>query len=161
MSALATRRLMSEYKQFKENPDENIKAAPVSDDNLFEWHFTIKGLSGSDFDGGHYHGKLVFPKEYPRRAPDIYFMTPNGRFETNKRLCLNFTSYHQEEWTSSWSIRTMLTAVIPFMITTANGAIGGIDTPSENRKKLAKESVNWCCKECHLYDNPEVKTTNN
>lgn len=36
--------------------------------------------------GGFYHGKLIFPKEYPFRPPRIIMITPNGRFQTNTRL---------------------------------------------------------------------------
>ena len=39
------------------------------------------GPPGSLYTGGYYHGKLVFPKEYPFKAPSIYMLTPNGRFK--------------------------------------------------------------------------------
>ena len=31
-------------------------AAPL-EGNMFEWHFTIRGPAGSDFEGGVYHGR--------------------------------------------------------------------------------------------------------
>jgi ubiquitin-protein ligase len=31
--------------------------------------------------GGLYHGKLVFPSEFPFKPPSIYIITPNGRFK--------------------------------------------------------------------------------
>ena len=34
---------------------------------------------------GRYHGKVVFPNEYPFKPPSIYMLTPNGRFETGRR----------------------------------------------------------------------------
>lgn len=36
--------------------------------------------------GGFYHGKLIFPSEYPFKPPRIIMITPNGRFQTNTRL---------------------------------------------------------------------------
>lgn len=39
--------------------------------------------------------------------PDIYFMTENGRYQTNKKICLNITSYHKESWSPAWTLRTM------------------------------------------------------
>lgn len=35
--------------------------------------------------GGYYHGKLVFPREFPFKPPSIYMITPNGRFKCNTR----------------------------------------------------------------------------
>lgn len=44
-------------------------------DNLFEWHFTIRGPKDTEFDGGVYHGRILFPSDYPYRPPDIVFLT--------------------------------------------------------------------------------------
>ena len=35
--------------------------------------------------GGYYHGKLVFPKDFPFKPPRIFMITPNGRFKVNTR----------------------------------------------------------------------------
>ena len=77
-------------------------------------HFTIRGPNEGGFQGGRYHGtfpfkhtflskimilgRMVFPTDYPFKPPDIYFLTPNGRFEIGKKICLSITSFHQEEW---------------------------------------------------------------
>ncbi|KAF3844196.1 hypothetical protein F7725_013537 [Dissostichus mawsoni] len=59
-------------------------------DNLFEWHFSVRGPPDSDFDGGVYHGRIVLPPEYPMKPrassssrsyrPDSY-----NRIHANKR----------------------------------------------------------------------------
>lgn len=43
--------------------------------DLFNWHFTIRGPKESDFEKGIYHGKIIFPVEYPFKPPDLYFLT--------------------------------------------------------------------------------------
>jgi ubiquitin-conjugating enzyme E2 J2 len=48
--------------------------------------------------GGTYHGKLVFPSEYPYKPPSIMMLTPNGRFALNQRLCLSMSDFHPETW---------------------------------------------------------------
>jgi len=52
--------------------------------------------------GGYYHGKLVFPREFPFKPPSIYMITPSGRFNVNTRccfVCLNFLFVCSvEEW---------------------------------------------------------------
>ena len=47
----------------------------VLQDNLFEWHFTIRGPSETDFSGGLYHGRIVLPPEYPMKPPSIILLT--------------------------------------------------------------------------------------
>ncbi len=44
-------------------------------DNLFEWHFTIQGPQGTEFEGGRYHGRILLPTEYPMKPPSIILMT--------------------------------------------------------------------------------------
>lgn len=73
---------------------------------------------------------------------------PNGRFETNKKICLSISGHHPETWQPSWSIRTALLALIAFMSSPGNGAIGSLDYTPEERKLLAKKSRNWECPEC-------------
>ena len=44
-------------------------------DNLFEWHFTVRGPSDSDFQGGVYHGRITLPPDYPMKPPSIMLLT--------------------------------------------------------------------------------------
>ena len=43
-----------------------------------------------------------------------------------RQVCLSISSHHPEHWQPSWSVRTALTALIAFMPTPGNGAIGSI-----------------------------------
>eukprot|EP01129_Flabellula_baltica_P017701 TRINITY_DN98_c0_g1_i4.p1 TRINITY_DN98_c0_g1~~TRINITY_DN98_c0_g1_i4.p1 ORF type:complete len:257 (+),score=62.73 TRINITY_DN98_c0_g1_i4:557-1327(+) len=115
---------------------------------LFEWHFTFRGPRGTEFEGGIYHGRILLPAEYPLKPPDVIFLTPNGRFEVNKKICLSISSYHKETWLPSWSIRTALLALIGFMPTPGNGAIGALDVPENERRYLARKSKTWVCNRC-------------
>lgn len=53
-------------------------------------------------------------------------LTPNGRFETNTKICLSISSHHPEHWQPSWSVRTALTALTAFMPSAGHGAIGSL-----------------------------------
>lgn len=135
-------------------------------------------------------------------------MQPNGRFETNKKICLSISGHHPESWQPSWSLRTAMLAIIGkvfkivvaprkkktlqswnwtfkyvprgtthsytnifssipnhyssdssdslecwfaflgFMPTEGQGAIGSLECSSEERKKLARRSVNFTCPQC-------------
>ncbi|NXK02152.1 UB2J1 enzyme, partial [Herpetotheres cachinnans] len=142
----AVKRLMKEAAELKD-PTDHYHAQPL-EDNLFEWHFTVRGPPDSDFDGGIYHGRIVLPPEYPMKPPSIILLTPNGRFEVGKKICLSISGHHPETWQPSWSIRTALLAIIGFMPTKGEGAIGSLDYTPEERRTLAKKSQDFCCEMC-------------
>ncbi len=66
--------------------------------------------------GGFYHGKLLFPSDYPFKPPRIIMITPNGRFQTNRRLCLSISDFHPDTWNPAWSVATILTGLLSFMV---------------------------------------------
>ncbi|KAL1516647.1 hypothetical protein ABEB36_000531 [Hypothenemus hampei] len=129
------------------NPTEEYYAAPL-EDNLFEWHFTVRGPPETEFEGGYYHGRILLPVQYPMQPPNIILLTPNGRFEVNKKICLSISGYHPETWQPSWSIRTALLALIAFMPSKGAGTIGSLDYTPEERQILARKSISWECPTC-------------
>lgn len=142
----AVKRLMREAQELHEATEEYY-AQPL-EDNLFEWHFTVRGPPESEFEGGVYHGRVILPPDYPMKPPSIILLTPNGRFETNKKICLSISGHHPESWQPSWSLRTALLAIIGFMPTHGSGAIGSLDYSAQERKQLAKKSQTWSCPKC-------------
>lgn len=179
-AAPSVKRLMKEAKELSKQYDPNgdIHAAPIGDgDNLFDWHFTIRGPSDSPFEQGIYHGRLIFPPTYPMKPPDIFLLSPNGRFELRKKVCLSISGYHPETWLPSWSVATALRALQAFFTTHAKGAIGALEWPDEERRRVAEKSGGWSCEQCgcvkdilHLKDDknentstasPEKKQTDN
>jgi len=140
------KRILQEAREIANDPSPELTAAPLEDD-LFQWHFTIR-VPHSEFDGGIYHGRILLPAEYPLRPPEVLLMTPNGRFALNQKICLTITGFHEDMWQPAWGIRTALTGLIAFFATEAKGAIGGLDTPAAERKRLAKFSRDWMCPTC-------------
>merc|ERR1712232_1499459 len=141
------RRIKADLRELARDPSDQYYACPLEDD-MFEWHFTIRGAAGTDFEGGTYHGRILLPPEYPFKPPHIIFLTPSGRFETNKKICLSFSAFHPELWQPAWGIRLIMEALIAFLPTPADGAIGALDWTSNERKRLAKESVKFSCPRC-------------
>ncbi|KAF9359928.1 Ubiquitin-conjugating enzyme E2 J1 [Mortierella sp. AD094] len=138
---------MQEARELVREPSTDFAANPL-DTDIFEWHFTIRGPEETDFEGGLYHGRILLPNNYPFAPPSLMFLTPNGRFELHKKVCLSITGYHPEYWQPAWGIRTVLVAVMGFLPTQSKGAIGGLDTSVEARKALAIKSKTWVCTTC-------------
>ncbi|XP_013359668.1 PREDICTED: ubiquitin-conjugating enzyme E2 J2 isoform X2 [Chinchilla lanigera] len=106
--------------------------------------------------GGYYHGKLIFPREFPFKPPSIYMITPNGRFKCNTRLCLSITDFHPDTWNPAWSVSTILTGLLSFMVE-KGPTLGSIETSDFTKRQLAAQSLAFNLKDkvfCELF--PEV-----
>ncbi len=151
-NSTSLRRIRADLREITmdKNSNDRYTAAPLEHD-MFEWHFTIRGPITTDYENGVYHGRILLPPDYPYKPPHIVFLTPNGRFETNTKICLSFSAYHPELWQPAWGIRLILEALIAFLPTPTDGAIGAIDYSSTERKKLAIQSQQYFCPTCQCF----------
>jgi len=131
-------RLRKEFQRLSKQPLPFVEAQPL-ESNLLDWHYVITGPPGTVYEGGCYHGMIVFPTEYPFRPPSILMLTPSGRFETNTRLCLSMSDYHPETWNPMWSVSSIITGLLSFMLEDER-TTGSIETTAEEKRTLAKHS---------------------
>ncbi|GAC94396.1 ubiquitin-conjugating enzyme [Pseudozyma hubeiensis SY62] len=145
----AIKRILSEARELSSDTSSLYTASPL-DDNIFEWHFTLRGPANTEFADGLYHGRILLPAEYPMRPPDVMLLTPNGRWELNKKICLTFTGFHEEMWQPAWGVRTALLGLQTFMAEREEKAVGvgGLEWGVERRRALARESRGWKCEVC-------------
>ncbi|EKC99760.1 ubiquitin conjugating enzyme [Trichosporon asahii var. asahii CBS 8904] len=134
LRSTAVKRIMQEAAELSE-PDEDFIAQPLESD-IFEWHCTLRGVPGTEYEGGLYHLRVLLPATYPMSAPDIVLMTPSGRFEPGKK--------------PAWGVRTAMAGLRSFWTQggEALAAIGALDYPKEERRRLAKLSRDWVCPTC-------------
>jgi ubiquitin-conjugating enzyme E2 J2 len=138
---IGIKRLHKEHKDILESPNPNFVAEP-DPDNLFDWHYCIYNLKGCPYENGYYHGVLKFPKEYPMKPPSVIMITPSGRFECNQRICLTISDWHPESWNPVWKVESIIMGLLSFMLS-EEGGIGSINKSEAERKKFAKDSLNW------------------
>ena len=147
MATTTLRRIQADLREISTDPSPNYHAHPL-EDNMFEWHFTIRGPPATEFEGGLYHGRILLPTEYPFKPPNIVFLTENGRWETHKKICLSISAHHPESWSPAWGLRLMLEALISFMPSKGEGALAAIDLKPDERKMLAQRSLAFVCPHC-------------
>lgn len=135
----AVLRLQQDYLNLNKEPVPYITAEPLPEDML-EWHYCIQGPEDTPYFGGYYHGRLVFPAQYPFKPPSIYMITPNGRFEVNRRLCLSISDYHPDQWNPAWCVSTILTGLLSFMLE-ETPALGTIETSASKKIDYARKSL--------------------
>ncbi|RVD82618.1 uncharacterized protein DFL_007038 [Arthrobotrys flagrans] len=147
-SSPGVRRILKEAQEIANSPSRDFTAHPL-DHDLFEWHFTLRGPPApSPFDGGFYHGRIILSPNYPMRPPMFRLLTPSGRFEVNRDICLSISGFHEETWQPSWSIRLALIALRAHMDADPQGQVGGLACNDEIRKDLAAKSRDFKCSEC-------------
>ena len=69
-------------------------------------------------------------------------LTPSGRFQPNRRLCLSMSDFHPESWNPMWSISTILTGLYSFMIE-SSPTLGSIETTTRQKRQFAKASLEF------------------
>ncbi len=149
------KRILKEASELSSHPDPSLHAAPL-ESNLFEWHFTLRGPPSTPYSEGTYHGRIILPPTYPLRPPSFRFLTPSGRFEVNREICLSISGHHEETWQPAWGIRTALWALRAFMEGDAKGQVGGMEMPEKERRRLAGESKTWRCQGCGGRSNEDI-----
>ncbi|KAJ9113195.1 hypothetical protein QFC22_006034 [Naganishia vaughanmartiniae] len=85
------------------------------------------------------------------QAPDILIMTPQGRFEPNRKICIDgLTSFHEGSWRPAWGVRTAIVGLMSFWSQggEALAGVGAMNCDKDERKRLAKLSAEWTCPVC-------------
>ncbi|KAI8544770.1 hypothetical protein RHMOL_Rhmol08G0320800 [Rhododendron molle] len=138
------KRLQKEYRALCKEPVPYITSRPSPND-ILEWHYVLEGSEGTPFAGGYYYGKIKFPPEYPFKPPGITMTTPNGRFITQKKICLSMSDFHPESWNPMWSVSSILTGLLSFMMDNSP-TTGSVTTTSAEKQRLAKSSLAFNCR---------------
>jgi len=150
VNSTALSRLRQDYLRLKRDPVPYIVAEPLPN-NILEWHYIVRGPESSVYAGGLYHGKLKFPAEFPFKPPSIYMITPNGRFKTNVRLCLSISDFHPDTWNPAWSVGTILTGLLSFMME-KSPTLGSIESTELEKRSFAYKSIEYNLKDKFVLD---------
>jgi len=152
VSSTATARLKQDYMRLLKDPVPYVKAVPLPS-NILTWYYIVTGPENTPYEGGLYFGKLVFPRDFPFKPPAIYMITPNGRFKVNQKLCLSISDFHPDTWNPAWSVSTILTGLLSFMVETTPTS-GSCETSEATKRRLAQESRDFNLQDklfCELY----------
>ena len=126
-------------------------------DNLNVWYFIVYDLKETEYENGVYLGEINIPDRYPFAPPDFKFLSINGRFEINKKLCTSFTGYHKDLYSASWTLSSMCCGLISFMLDDTSkpeskGIAGIFNTTKDDKLKIAKESCNNMKRNKNLFE---------
>ncbi|KAL5513021.1 UBC6 [Sanghuangporus vaninii] len=140
-SKAAFRRLTKEYVSMQQDPPPFVWAAP-DEKNILHWNYIIRGPPDSPYTGGEYYGVVMFPSEYPFKPPGIKMLTPSGRFQPDKKICFSMSDFHPGSWNPAWSVATILTGLLSFMLADEL-TTGSITTTDADKRVYAARSHAW------------------
>lgn len=102
MSALDQKRLRSIYANYKKHREcrEQYFDCIMDQKDMGIWYACIRDVVGNnnEFEGGEYIVKVVATDKYPNAPPQFYFMTPNGVYEINRKVCISIGEFHSNSY---------------------------------------------------------------
>jgi len=122
----------------QKEPPPFVWAVP-DEKNILTWNFLIRGPPDSPFAGGEFHGVLLFPSEYPFKPPGIKMFTPSGRFQPDKKICFSMSDFHPGTWNPAWSVATILTGLLSFMLSDEM-TTGSVTSSDSHKRTFAAKS---------------------
>ncbi len=165
---LAVKRLMRDLRECERNPLPCISAAPLSMDDLFEWHCNIETPPDHPNPGLIFHVTMSFPQTYPVQPPTVKMRTPICHPNVfGNRICLDMLSldndlYESDSkekywgWSSAYSVQSILMQLQAFLFeptfvarklptqdqwVALNGASVGYPRYNAKGKKMSAEEV--------------------
>jgi ubiquitin-protein ligase len=139
---LCHRRVAKEYLDLKSCPLPNLKVEHRESDHL-DWYCVIHDLADEEFLGGEYILNIKLSPRYPFEAPDFYLLTPNGRFETNQKLCFSNSSFHQESWSPIWNIKSLMLGFLSVFLEKSSTGVGHMLSTNEVKIQFACKSKQY------------------
>lgn len=97
----------------KETPP-NISAAPIDENDLYKWQAVIFGPADSVYAGGVFRLSIVFPADYPFKAPRVEFLTKIYHCNImNKSLCIDIL---KNQWSPALTIDKVLLSIVSLLM---------------------------------------------
>ena len=86
------------------------------------------------------------------KPPAVIMLTPSGRFKPNRRICLSMSDFHPESWNPMWSVSTILTGLLSFMLDFIPTS-GSMESSIGTKRLLAGESMDYNLRDRVFVDN--------
>lgn len=109
-SQAVAKRLQNELMSLMTAQDTAGVSAFPDGDSLFSWVGTIAGADGTAFEGLSFKLSLVFPPDYPFKAPQVRFITPcfHPNVDNHGNICLDIL---KDKWSAAYSVKTVLISI--------------------------------------------------
>jgi ubiquitin-protein ligase len=135
--------MMAQYKKATSEPNEFIKFA-MSPDNGCVWYIRIYNFAGNEdeFVGGEYDCRMVAPIDFPFNPPSFYFLTSNGLYEVETKVCISIGEFHKDEYRAGLGMAGFANQLVSGLVgwKDMGGGINIIKTSLAKKRELAYDS---------------------
>lgn len=98
----------------QKEPPPNTSAAPIDENDLYKWQGIILGPADSVYAGGVFKLSIVFPADYPFKAPRIEFLTKIYHCNImNKSLCIDIL---KSQWSPALTVDKVLISIVSLLM---------------------------------------------
>ena len=108
---MSTQRIRKELHLLEEEAKSmpGCSAGPMGDD-LLKWQGIIVGPEGTPYVGGVFKLDIIFPSDYPYKAPKVTFTTPIYHCNVNRagNICLDIL---KDKWSPVLTIGKILLSI--------------------------------------------------
>eukprot|EP01084_Bolivina_argentea_P030270 56117_1 len=118
LTKAAKQRIDKEIDDIKQNTLFNITAAPINSKNVI-WKATIIGTPETPYENGHYDLQIIFPSNYPYRAPQLTFLTKIFHPNIDKHGNIS-CDILKTEWSPAYTLMSLLVSIQTCMSTGGN-----------------------------------------
>ena len=136
-------RIMTELKDLQNKPILNISATVglPNPNNIYVWRCTIIGHADTPYAGGLFYLTILFPKDYPNKKPEVFFVTPIYHLIVNPKAGLyeplGHVSIHiLNWWTPQTTIRQVLTDIFALFYVSNPDDPYGLERADEKAKNI-------------------------
>ncbi|QJX72331.1 ubiquitin-conjugating enzyme E2 [Faustovirus] len=127
-------------------PHDYLKFA-MSPTDVNTWYILIENVKGEEdeFEGGQYLVRMKAPPNFPFSPPEFYFMTPNGLYDVEKKVCISIGEFHKESYQATLGMLGFAEQLVSGMtdVKFLGHGISILHLTAADRKKFANESVNY------------------
>lgn len=134
------------YKHTLKQRSEYLKFL-INEQKIDEWYVMIEGMLGAndEFKHGQYLVRIVLPPAFPYKPPQFFFMTPNGVYETEVKVCVSIGEYHSQNYPSAQKVLGFVSNLVSGIIGWAElgSGINILSTDVPKKRSLAHASAQY------------------
>lgn len=143
-SSRQSRVLQAQFNKAVREPNEFCKFAFKDDKTVNEWYVLLGNFDGDhdEFKGGEYLVRMVLPEKFPHEPPQFYFMTKNGLYDIEKKVCISIGEYHKDDYRAALGVAGFCNQLVSGLVgweSMGNG-ISILKTTADEKRHLAQVS---------------------
>ena len=154
--------IQNEFCDLQQNPIASLGIVVGMPDpnNPYLWQCTMLGPTDTSFAGGLFYLKIIFPIDYPTKAPEVLFVTPIYHVNVNHikqptcplgHICISTLNF----WNPDTKIREILTNIFALFYMGNPQSPYGTDRQSEmlNTPQIFEQKIKYFT---NKYANPNL-----